>query len=92
MIQATMKIGFPATEALDIYGRLGGAYAWTDSSISAWANDGTSNLSASGGGKYHGAAFVGALGMNLPSTRIGPPASNTSTPRRSARTRWMNPA
>ncbi|MGE6170461.1 outer membrane beta-barrel protein, partial [Aeromonas media] len=63
MIQATMKIGFPATEALDIYGRLGGAYAWTDSSISAWANDGTSNLSASGGGKYHGAAFVGALGI-----------------------------
>ena len=63
MIQATMKIGFPATEALDIYGRLGGAYAWTDSSISAWANDGTSNLSVSGGGKYHGAAFVGALGI-----------------------------
>ena len=63
MIQATMKIGFPATETLDIYGRLGGAYAWTDSSISAWANDGTSNLTESGGGKYHGAAFVGALGL-----------------------------
>ncbi|MBP4042037.1 porin OmpA [Aeromonas caviae] len=63
MIQATMKIGFPATEALELYGRLGGAYAWTDSSLKAWANDGTSNISLSGDGKYHGAAFVGALGM-----------------------------
>ncbi|MGS3176983.1 porin OmpA [Aeromonas sanarellii] len=63
MIQATMKIGFPATTALDIYGRLGGAYAWTESTIDAWANDGTTNLTESGGGKYHGAAFVGALGV-----------------------------
>ena len=63
MIQATMKIGFPATQALDIYGRLGGAYAWTDSSINASANDGINNQSVSGGGNYHGAAFVGALGV-----------------------------
>ena len=63
MVQATMKIGFPATETLDIYGRLGGAYAWTESSINAFANDGVSNLSESGGGTYHGAAFVGALGL-----------------------------
>lgn len=54
MIQATMKISFPATNVLDLYGRLGGAYAWTDSEIS-FAN--TSET-----GKKHGAAFVGALG------------------------------
>lgn len=63
MIQATMKIGFPATEALEVYGRLGGAYAWTDSSIDAWYNDGLNALSESHSGKYHGAAFVGALGL-----------------------------
>ena len=63
MIQATMKIGFPATEALEIYGRLGGAYAWTDSSINAWYNDGVNVLSDSGSGSYNGAAFVGALGL-----------------------------
>lgn len=63
MVQATMKVGFPATQSLDIYGRLGGAYAWTDSSLNAWANDGTNNQSSSGGGTYHGAAFVGALGL-----------------------------
>ena len=54
MIQATMKISFPATNVLDLYGRLGGAYTWTDSEIS-FAN--TSET-----GKKHGAAFVGALG------------------------------
>ena len=63
MIQATMKIGFPATEALEIYGRLGGAYAWTDSSINAWYNDGVNALSDSGSGSYNCAAFVGALGL-----------------------------
>ncbi|MGL5090614.1 MAG: porin OmpA [Aeromonas sobria] len=54
MIQATMKISFPATNVLDLYGRLGGAYAWTDSEISI------ANISETG--KKHGAAFVGALG------------------------------
>ncbi|MGN5052941.1 porin OmpA [Aeromonas veronii] len=54
MIQATMKISFPATNVLDLYGRLGGAYAWTDSEISF------ANVSETG--KKHGAAFVGALG------------------------------
>ena len=64
MLQATMKIGFPATSALDIYGRLGGAYAWTESSLDAWISDGTNSVSGSSkGNKYHGAAFVGALGV-----------------------------
>ncbi|WP_421207953.1 porin OmpA [Aeromonas enteropelogenes] len=67
MLQATMKIGFPATSALDIYGRLGGAYAWTESDVSVWYRDSANpgnNLSAeSKGNKYHGAAFVGALGI-----------------------------
>lgn len=64
MVQATVKIGFPATQTLDIYGRLGGAYAWTESSINAWYNDGTNSLrESSEGNKYHGAAFVGALGL-----------------------------
>ncbi|MGL4716775.1 MAG: porin OmpA [Aeromonas sp.] len=66
MIQATMKIGFPVTTELDIYGRLGGGYAWTESEASAWyrdsANPGNNESSASKGHKYHGAAFVGALG------------------------------
>lgn len=64
MVQATMKIILPATSALDIYGRLGGAYAWTESSLNVRASDGTSSLSESHeGNKYHGAAFVGALGV-----------------------------
>ncbi|MEG0008631.1 MAG: porin OmpA [Aeromonas sp.] len=63
MVQATMRIILPATSALDIYGRLGGAYAWTDSSINAWYNDGLNSLSESNSGNYHGAAFVGALGV-----------------------------
>lgn len=67
MLQATMKIGFPVTSALDIYGRLGGAYAWTESDVSVWYRDSANpgnNLSAeSKGNKYHGAAFVGALGI-----------------------------
>ena len=54
MIQATMKISFPATNVLDLYGRLGGAYAWTESELSF------ANVSETG--KKHGAAFVGALG------------------------------
>ena len=54
MIQATMKISFPATNVLDLYGRLGGAYAWTENEISF------ANVSETG--KKHGAAFVGALG------------------------------
>jgi OOP family OmpA-OmpF porin len=54
MIQATMKISFPATSVLDLYGRLGGAYAWTESEFSF------ANISETG--KKHGAAFVGALG------------------------------
>jgi OmpA-OmpF porin, OOP family len=47
MAQLTMKIGFPVAERLDLYGRLGGAYAWTSSR--ELDND-------------DGAAFVGALG------------------------------
>ncbi|MGY4015089.1 porin OmpA [Aeromonas molluscorum] len=47
MVQLTMKIGFPVADSLDLYGRLGGAYAWADSR--ELDND-------------DGAAFVGALG------------------------------
>lgn len=54
LVQATMKISFPATNVLDLYGRLGGGYAWTDSKISDVAGSAT--------GKKRGAAFVGALG------------------------------
>ncbi|QXC38553.1 porin OmpA [Aeromonas jandaei] len=54
LVQATMKISFPATSTLDLYGRLGGGYAWADSKISGAAGSAT--------GKKHGAAFVGALG------------------------------
>ncbi|MFB2865582.1 porin OmpA [Aeromonas sp. MdU4] len=54
LVQATMKISFPATNVLDLYGRLGGGYAWTDSKISDTASSFT--------GKKRGAAFVGALG------------------------------
>ncbi|WP_265457719.1 porin OmpA [Aeromonas salmonicida] len=67
MVQATMKISFPATSALDVYGRLGGAYAWTESGYSGWYKDSANpanDLSLeSKGHKYHGAAFVGALGV-----------------------------
>lgn len=31
MAQLTMKLGFPVADSLDLYGRLGGGYAWTDS-------------------------------------------------------------
>lgn len=66
MVQATMRISLPATPALDIYGRLGGAYAWTESAFSASyqdaANPSSNASSSSTGHKYHGAAFVGALG------------------------------
>ncbi|MFQ2150172.1 porin OmpA [Aeromonas jandaei] len=54
LVQATMKISFPATSTLDLYGRLGGGYAWTDSKISFGGVSDT--------GKKHGAAFVAALG------------------------------
>ncbi|MEZ6930600.1 porin OmpA [Aeromonas sp. S16(2024)] len=67
MVQATMRIILPATSALDIYGRLGGAYAWTESSYSEWyqnsANPGLNDAFTDTGHKYHGAAFVGALGI-----------------------------
>ena len=64
MVQATMKIGFPATSALEIYGRLGGAYAWTEGDFNASADDGVSAISMSSeGNHYSGAAFVGALGI-----------------------------
>ncbi|ASX13358.1 porin OmpA [Aeromonas dhakensis] len=47
LAQLTMKIGMPVSDSLDLYTRLGGAYAWTDSK--QFDND-------------NGAAFVGALG------------------------------
>ncbi|HGE8240204.1 porin OmpA [Aeromonas sp. 82P] len=67
MIQATMKISFPAISVLDVYGRLGGAYAWTESSYSGWYKDSATPANDvsfdNNGHKYHGAAFVGALGV-----------------------------
>lgn len=67
MVQATMKMSLPATPVLDVYGRLGGAYAWTESAYSGWYRDSANpanDLSFdSKGHKYHGAAFVGALGI-----------------------------
>ncbi|MDX7922888.1 porin OmpA [Aeromonas media] len=67
MIQATMKMSFPATSVLDIYGRLGGAYAWTESAYSEWYRDSANSANdytfTDKGHKYHGAAFVGALGV-----------------------------
>ncbi|WP_339012988.1 porin OmpA [Aeromonas popoffii] len=67
MVQATMKISLPATSDLDVYGRLGGAYAWTESAYSGWNKDSANpanDLSFENKGhKYHGAAFVGALGV-----------------------------
>ncbi len=79
MIQTTMKIGFPVNDALDLYGRIGGGYAWTNSELSAQ----TATDFIKDTGNKHGAVFVGALGPNTPSTVTGPPASNTSTPPRS---------
>lgn len=58
MIQATMKIGFPVNDALDLYGRIGGGYAWTDSELSA--RTATDFIKETG--DKHGAVFVGALG------------------------------
>ncbi len=55
LIQTTMKISFPANDLLDIYGRVGGAYAWTDSKLSGLGDSAT--------GRKQGAAFVGALGV-----------------------------
>lgn len=63
MIQASMRIGFPATQSLDLYGRLGGAYAWTESDLSAALTTSSRQFNESANGnKYQGAAFVGALG------------------------------
>ncbi|MEW7866778.1 porin OmpA [Aeromonas diversa] len=59
MLQATMRISGAASDRLDIYGRLGGAYAWTDSDISAVSSLGSANAQAS----EHSPAFVGALGV-----------------------------
>lgn len=92
MIQATMKIGFPATEALDIYGRLGGPTPGP----TAPSVPGPTMAPATS--RYRVGASItvpplwGHWASNMPSTRIGPPASNTSTPPPSARPRWRNPA
>ncbi|WP_421338157.1 porin OmpA [Aeromonas veronii] len=58
MIQATMKISFPVNDVFDLYGRIGGGYAWTNSELSA--RTATDFIKESG--NKHGAAFVGALG------------------------------
>ncbi|HAT1544121.1 porin OmpA [Aeromonas hydrophila] len=58
MIQTTMKIGFPVNDALDLYGRIGGGYAWTNSELSAQ----TATDFIKDTGNKHGAVFVGALG------------------------------
>ncbi|USV57154.1 porin OmpA [Aeromonas encheleia] len=47
LVQLTLKLGWPVTESLDLYGRLGGAYAFTDSDRE---------------GSDENGAFVGALG------------------------------
>ena len=47
LVQLTLKLGWPVTESLDLYGRLGGGYAFTDSDV---------------GGSDDNGAFVGALG------------------------------
>lgn len=31
LAQLTLKLGFPVTDSLDLYGRVGGGYGWTDS-------------------------------------------------------------
>lgn len=74
MIQATMKISFPATNVLDLYGRLGGAYAWTDSEIS-FAN-------SSETGKSMAPPSLVRWVPNTPSIVTGPPVWSTSTLRR----------
>lgn len=58
MLQATMKIGFPVNDVLDLYGRIGGGYAWTNSELSAQTTTGFIKET----GNNHGAVFVGALG------------------------------
>ncbi|MDO2950268.1 porin OmpA [Aeromonas simiae] len=58
MLQASLKLGGPISEQLDLYTRLGGAYAWTESSATARYAGNT----LSDSGKEHSAAFVGALG------------------------------
>ena len=63
LVQASMRIGYPVTPSLDLYGRLGGAYGWTESDVSAEITvDSSQFRDSANGNKYHGAAFVGALG------------------------------
>ncbi|MGY3944899.1 porin OmpA [Aeromonas tecta] len=47
LAQLTLKLGFPVTESLDLYGRLGGGYGWTSSDALGSDSRGT---------------FIGALG------------------------------
>ena len=58
MVQLTMKIGGEVNEGLDLYTRMGGAYAWSDAT--AEAQYGARSVSDTG--KEHSAAFVAALG------------------------------
>lgn len=93
MVQATMKIILPATSALDIYGRLGrlrlGPRAPSTSGPAMVPAAFPSPMRAT---SITAPPLWGHWASNTPSTGIGPPASNTSTPPPSARPRWRNPA
>lgn len=54
MVQATMRLLMPVNDRLDFYGRLGGAFAWTNNKVSLG--------SYSDSGRDSSPAFVGALG------------------------------
>ncbi|ALP42479.1 porin OmpA [Aeromonas schubertii] len=58
MLQGTVKIGGAFNERLDLYTRMGGAYAWADATATAHYG----GRSVSETGKEHSAAFVAALG------------------------------
>lgn len=39
LAQLTLKLGFPVTESLDLYGRVGGGYGWADTKSDVYKDD-----------------------------------------------------
>ncbi|MGN5138172.1 porin OmpA [Aeromonas sp. 164P] len=39
LAQLTLKLGFPVTDSLDLYGRVGGGYGWTDTKDDVYTDD-----------------------------------------------------